>query len=942
MTEVTEPTPSEPAPEPDAARGGRWRRAAIRLLLLAIAILLLLLLLRPCQPEPPFDYFDAQASQLDDDPQRILAWVRELETLPYRGDLKGPLGALWGKAGSPEEKLALARALLRHAAPPLGREPSLADVADAEPLSDARPLQIAITHLHERGDQPASETALYDGPVGDLVGDVHSIEVVAAGQTRVTLRPRRGPPIVSDIPTGEASGEALRFAVELPGREERLVVRRQLWRAGQRSGPREARASDRHELVVLPCRVDDFVRRQEGVLLAQRQRAAAPEMIGYDALLQYALESDRLLAQVEQRLGVRASFDSPRLLVFSRNAAQGPPVRLDLLLDRTSFSGEPAAARLAACARSLLVGAQAHAYVSQWSSLPASSAFELFARLASGLPRTAAERRAAIASLLGDLAAQGPPARATLRLGDASLEAQATADGARVEGAGLALTLSRDQLADGAAVIEAALVAAAGGPRAHAATLRIESGGGARRWLVPRAQLEQRFERAGRAVRQRVQIRETTGGLEYSFRVRSGLRTARGLVSIDAEPLASATTHDPQYRNGRERRQRATSLVVSRQVAAALRAGQASPFQLLQPRGIDDDPHAPRPLLWAGRLLPDGRGRQAAQINGKPGELPLLYARPEGPEPLPFERLALLDDPRLAVGMADGIRELTTSIHGRLLDEDELPIGGAIVELPPAPGADKPTSVMTRADGRFVLPPPAAAKAYGEVELTVRQQLGDDERAQRVAVDLSAPGLDELVLRAGRLRLELIWLLPADAARLPSLAISPQQRALLAAALRAGRIVALPARMVPTPEGGQEIACYQLDPTSGELVGVLESGLRGPRAGLPGGGDAGHKLSLAAAPSYAMPGEDGLAWGFSAERLGEDRAEVFAALHELLTAWSQRTTLFAEAPAVEPDQALAAMRALQAPTRPAEAQAMLRAGYALALELLAARAQTDR
>ena len=40
----------------------------------------------------------------------------DVRLLNYRGSVKGPLGTLWESAGSPEEKLALCRAILTHCA----------------------------------------------------------------------------------------------------------------------------------------------------------------------------------------------------------------------------------------------------------------------------------------------------------------------------------------------------------------------------------------------------------------------------------------------------------------------------------------------------------------------------------------------------------------------------------------------------------------------------------------------------------------------------------------------------------------------------------------------------------------------------------------------------------------------------------------------------------
>src|ERR1041384_6857577 len=60
----------------------------------------------------PFDYFQAKASELGNDPGRVARFVaEEVKGLPYTGNVKGALGTLWEGAGSPEEKAALSDAL---------------------------------------------------------------------------------------------------------------------------------------------------------------------------------------------------------------------------------------------------------------------------------------------------------------------------------------------------------------------------------------------------------------------------------------------------------------------------------------------------------------------------------------------------------------------------------------------------------------------------------------------------------------------------------------------------------------------------------------------------------------------------------------------------------------------------------------------------------------
>lgn len=930
------PDESHPARDP---RPRDWRRITRRVAAV-VAVLVMLWLLQHCREEPPFDYFAAKAEELGRDATRITAYVRGLEELSYRGDLKGALGTLFGEAGSPEEKLALLEALLAHAR---ARVPAtLAAVApDARGPAPERPFEIAVVHLSYLPDGTARETPVFKGPVGALVGDVHSISVPQTERTRLELRARRPLPETDvTVDTAGAVGEAIRFELELPGRASSLVVLRELWRADDRTGPRTSAPGDRHELVVLPCRMRDYVRRQEGVVLAQQGRADAGEMPAYDALLEYALTADALLARVEQRFGVRATFDSPRLLMLTRRASStGPVTALDLTLDETSFAGgDVAARRLAAATRSLLASAHEHAFLGQWMPLPCASAFELFGRLSSGLARTPGERTAAIAGSLAVLRERGPPSRADFGLrspagtaGPILVTAEATDRGLALAGGGLARDVVGEDPRTVALAIEAALVAATSGPLPHARTLDVAIDAGREPLVVDLAQFVHRFDQGGRSVDQHVRVTSTMSGLAYRFRTRAGLAVARGTVEVASEALANAFVHDPVYRHGTERRERATSLVVSRRVHGALVLGETTPFTLLAPHGPKDDPRADRPVAWSGRLVPDGSGRHTALVNGRATELRMLYARPVGDATPPFSRLAILDDARFPLGRADALVRVTTAVRGRLVDLDGIGIAGAIVALPAPNGA----SVLTWPDGQFRLPPPIAGETHGAVVLTVRQKLGEEEREQDVAADLTAPGLDPVIVRARRLQLDVVWLAPSELARLDALPLSPQVRRHARRALEAGRIVIVPARMVATQTGTaeQEIACYEADVATGEVRGVLEEGIHGVAAIV--GGVAAGALELHAPPAYAVPSDRGLAWGFSAERLARfDPAEVHAVLHEILASWEHRTTVFAETPPLTADAALGAVQKTAATPDLASAQVLLRAAHAVALDIL--------
>ncbi|RME03167.1 MAG: hypothetical protein D6805_07260, partial [Planctomycetota bacterium] len=69
-------------------------------------------------PPNPLDYFAFYAQKLNKQPQNILNFIDSLETLPYKQNLQGPLGALLSGRASQKEKLLLLQKLLERASIP--------------------------------------------------------------------------------------------------------------------------------------------------------------------------------------------------------------------------------------------------------------------------------------------------------------------------------------------------------------------------------------------------------------------------------------------------------------------------------------------------------------------------------------------------------------------------------------------------------------------------------------------------------------------------------------------------------------------------------------------------------------------------------------------------------------------------------------------------------
>ncbi len=795
----------------DARRRALWVAAA----LVVLALLLLLLLRCPRTEEPPFDYFRAKAHELGRDPARVEAFVRdEIRTLSYEGNVKGALGALWHGSGSPEEKKALADALLAHCGRP------------APAAAAGYRIRIAHRRLLESGPV---EHAVYDGPIAALVGDVHSLRAEGEGKWRYEIRAPGSAP--ADVASSEAlQGEETVFSVERPGRPEPLAVVRELWRRDNRLGPRTARAGDRHDFIVLPCRVTPYVREKEELLLRQRGRREAPEAKPYLALLDYARDADRLLGKLEKDLGVLALFEHPRILVWSAfqlPALPAPAVAIDLRLNRTAFEGKPADAYLANQARSMAESGLEQHFLAERTGLPAVSAFAVFSSLRDDYPNRVSRR----------LAAARETAEAVLDYagadGEARFRAQGAADpafvasrdpaGVRLRGGPVradllskALPSVSPRVVDGkldhvaagpeeaALLVEAAFMA--GGLPADY-VLQVEIRPGSEPLVAPGSRFVFRWGEGEKRTEQTVRVEDCAEGLTYRWTLREGAVPATGTRSILARALEDARTHNPWYVMGPSEQKDATSFCLSRRTHADLKAGRPFEMTLEARRGAGDDPAGPRPVEWKGTVAPLGAGTHTVPVNGRPVDLPTLRVR------IGTSEVAILDDPLFPVGMADRLVEVQAPVRGRVLDRKGLGVAGAELR-----SGDR-TLAVTWVDGRFRLPagPPRKLKLAVCSRGTV---LGEHE------VDTGAAGLEEVVLRVDRLRTELVWIGSANSGDLEALPVSEQVKRHARRFVEAGQLVVMPNREIEFG-GFSTSGFYAFDPTSGSYVGVTEDGLHG-------------------------------------------------------------------------------------------------------------------
>jgi len=834
---------------PDEAAG---RRRRMRVLLIGLAALFVLawLFWPACPAEAPqeadaFDWFRDRAEQLDRDPEAVLAYVRdEVHLLPYRGDVKGPLGALWDASGSPEEKAKLAAAVLLHCpgSAPLGLDDVAPERDAATDPAEATVFRLTIVHrLLLAGEEPARETVVAEAPIGAFVGDVHSVEIPAAGTTRFVLRGSAAASL--EVETSSGMGEEIAFRIDRPGEDEPLVVTRELWHSDNRVGAVGPLIGDRHDLVVLPCRVGKRVGEKEKLRMEQAGRETGDDARAYASLLEYARRSDVILARLEDEHDVRARFDLPRILVLSKYAlAGGPSYALDLRQNRTSFDGEAVDAYLASMVRSLVESGLEQHYLTEWSGLPCSSAFDVFCRLEDERPNAPDRRLRAIAAALGALRSHGgAAAQATFRArrADGSQDADAPtvtvvrrADAAwLVSGPavkeefaealaeqGFSLP-SEDGMLDAfadeheaALAVETMLMSAEGArPVRPDYLLETELDPGEEPLVAPGARFEFSWGDGEARTEQRVRVLSCSADLSLRFRVQDGARPAAGTRDIAAAAVANATVHNPWYRAGRHHQREATSFCLSREVFAELRAGRAVDFALQGRYTPDIDEHGPRPIAWRGALEPIGPGEITVEVNGRPETLQVIRCR------LGEDELSVLDDPLWPVGMADRLTAVSTSIRGRVLDEQGLGIAGASVKL-----VEEDVTVKTWPDGRFRLPPPVnGTRGRTKLQITANRLVLDEPE-----VDLSAPGRTEIVLQVTRQPTEVLYLSSGASYELHGLPLSDQVKRHVRRHLDAGRLVVLPSRTVEVA-GYETAAFFSHDTETGHIEAVTEDGLCG-------------------------------------------------------------------------------------------------------------------
>ena len=331
------------------------------------------------------------------------------------------------------------------------------------------------------------------------------------------------------------------------GDDKPLEVARELWHKDNEIGPVSAIVGDRHDFVVLPCRIGKFVREKEEQLLQARGRDKGEDAKGYLALLDYCLRSDLALADLERDLKIRARFDIPRILILSRAKVPDLPdgvLALDLRLNRVAFDGgDKADAYLAAQVRSFVESGLEQHFLTELTQQPCTSTYDVFNKLNDDYPNSYDRRLGLIGA---SLAALGDGGRAFFRARKDGPTVTVTKEGERFVHSGARINESVARQVgpdpDPALAVELALMST-GAPPDYVLDV-VELSRGDDSLVAEGARFVFRWGEGDGRTDQSIEVESCSGDLGLKWRVQSGVRPARGRRVI-AAALDGSTTHNP-------------------------------------------------------------------------------------------------------------------------------------------------------------------------------------------------------------------------------------------------------------------------------------------------------------------------------------------------------------------------------------------------------------
>lgn len=851
----------------------------IKCILFVLLLLLLLLLLKSCSR--PFDYFYEKASTLDFEPEKIVQFIRdEMPTLSYRGNVKGALGALWHGSASPEEKLELAKTLLAYCDKPFPIR--LAQLVPQDLSKNTLEKNYLLTLTHRLKIPETTETMtfiekeLFSVPIHSLIGEIHSIEI--AEKTVIILRGKSA--MKHEIAREKAISEEILFEIEDPKNPEKsLLLIRELWNSQtnqeKRNKPQKGTV---HDFVVVPSRISEYVLQKEEILLTQQKRKKNRESYSYLKLLDYMRDSDEILSKIETEFKVLAEFQWPRILMLStfpkeeQTTVLEKAYALDLRQNYTTFIGETPNILEATAVRSFVELSREQFFLENWTKLSSFSMYELLNQLQNSDLNSSKSRVHSIRHALWILQKRGLIDSSKIVFkGKSNQETPekipsiivSLTEHKKIQLTSVTLDIesikqifsqrslpahfkpqqleSVLKLEEATEVIEAILETTLLSPY-YSLEIEFLFGEESQFLVTPGARFEFKWQNQEKNTTQTIHIENQENSLNYHWEIKNGLRFARGKREISQDALLKSKIHNPWYGllHSNSKQENATSFCVSQEVFHALKKNKKSEFALQKEMQTDQITGQEREIEHKGELFFKMQKKHAVLLNNKKTEIPILVCEFQAKTLTAPLEITLLDSPNYPIGKAEQLLEIDTEIRGRLVDENNLGIADAEISLESSLGEEKAddkgfgdaitalsgkSSLKTWPDGSFRLPP-LKKKQYQKTTLKIVQGTAQDSETQQRELDLSAPGLDEILVQVPRHIRKLEWIEPSEIKNLDSLPLSNEVKTRAQSISKTGKIIIIPNKMF---ENGLSIVIGFLsyDQKTGEIIGVTEDGLYG-------------------------------------------------------------------------------------------------------------------
>ncbi|BBM87697.1 hypothetical protein [Candidatus Uabimicrobium amorphum] len=768
-----------------------------------------------------FDYFKTKANELSFDAEKIKEFInKDIITLSYNGDVKGALGTLWDGAGSKEEKNALEEKLLAYSEKQNPKDKSQSN-------TNVKKYKMKIVHrLLLPTGKGNKDTEVFTGHIGRFVGNIHSVKVPLCGKTAITIRAEKE--YTTEFSTIGSIGEEIIFTISQPNGKS-IEVRRELWNATNNVGPCIPLKGDRHDFVVLPCRISNYVLEKE----CMRQKAAGMEKTEtykhYKAILEYVNVSDRITEKIEKEEKVRATFVQPKIIFLSKYAIPkkwgGPAYSLDLRLNKACFTSEKSInAYKAELMRSFYESGAEHAFLKEWTGRPVTSAFDIFTRIRDDFPNRPAIRLKTIHEALTHFAKnnqqEGFIDFKSHRLGDNKTLSQIKVsrttnnhwlitgdklnkellqilknDGQDIPVKEGKLFATMGQVNQAALMIENALLAADLDeitPPDY--LLETAMNIGKTKIFVPGTIYKMHNKKTGgQGI---FKFKETDKKLSVEFKVWGSRISIPGSLVITEKARKEAIDFCSYWYNEHRIYNDKVSLIIPGPMYKNLKENKRAKYTKNSQKTMNE-------------VTLKGTKTIAIKVNGKNTKFPVLIAKAKNAD------IIILDNPHLPLINFDRAEYISTTLKCKLTDSKGVGIKNAEIKM-----SGTGITATTAVDGTFLLPP-APNKVYGKVQMQVTC---NGENYGKVMVDLSSPGLETVKISIPRKRIKIAWLMPKEKTKVNNLKISKEVRRHILHHMADARCIAVPERMISSGFD-KEIAFFSFDVKTGYMCAVSENGL---------------------------------------------------------------------------------------------------------------------